>query len=141
MGQFWRNGKNLSENIEFQIAPDKANHMIPTVLGFLPKAARDAFFSREPQVNFGFGQRLQRRIAFEFAVPVATVVPLFERQGFPFEFIQRGQVNLGEKFLLIMVIELFYHAIAPGFRHRDEPGSMCICRQSRISGPMPRGYL
>lgn len=67
------------------------------------------------------GQGLERGLAVELAVAIAAVVFVLEGQRPCLQLIFCSHGNPAQELLLIVMIELFHHPVAPRLRLGDEP--------------------
>ena len=115
-----RQGKRFPKKIQSSVAADEANHMVFPFQWLRQWLNWRWVAGRETQWNLACRQTFQRSLASKFAVSIASIVQRLKLQRALPQSRRRFQFLPAQELLTPMIVELFYHPVAPGLFDRDK---------------------
>src|SRR5437879_2835786 len=131
----------LSKDIQPPITPDEAHQMIAALLGLGQWILRS--FKRHGETNsyLTLFQGHLRRLPLQFAIAIARVVLVLESPRLAMQIFFPSYQHAPKKTVLIVVVELFHHAIPPRLRHGNEPRLHSVQQTKANQDPHPSWIL
>src|SRR6266850_1561921 len=123
----WK-AKLFAEDIQHRVTPNEAYQVIAAALRLRQRMFGRLGRSRKSYRLLSVAERHHRSTSLQLGIAIPSIMLLFKDQRFVAQFIHACHNDSSKKTTTVVVIELFNHAVTPGFGQRNEPGLNSICQ-------------